>query len=101
MKLTNLSARVYYVDGIQIIPGETAEVDDKWKDNKSIQAAVEKGELRIEQEPELSKKPEKPQEPQETTTDPEEDTGGVRIKAGDIDLDVLQNNPPKKNAKGK
>lgn len=47
MKITNQSARPHYIDGILITPGATKEVDDKWKKNKTIQAHITKGELRI------------------------------------------------------
>lgn len=47
MKITNASARLYYIDGQQLAPGQTAEVDDKWKNNKSVQASITKGELKV------------------------------------------------------
>lgn len=47
MKITNSSARLYYIAGQKLAPGQTAEIDDKWKDNKTIQASITKGELRI------------------------------------------------------
>lgn len=47
MKITNQSARPHYIDGVLISPGATKEVDDKWKKNKTIQAQITKGELRI------------------------------------------------------
>lgn len=47
MKITNLSARLYYIAGQKLAPGQTAEIDDKWKDNKTVQASITKGELRI------------------------------------------------------
>lgn len=47
MKITNASARLYYIDGQKLAPGQTAEVDDKWKDNKSVQASITKGELKV------------------------------------------------------
>lgn len=47
MKITNSSARLYYIAGQKLAPGQTAEIDDKWKDNKTVQASITKGELRI------------------------------------------------------
>lgn len=47
MKITNQSARPHYIEGVLIAPGATKEVDDKWKKNKTIQAHITKGELRI------------------------------------------------------
>lgn len=47
MKITNTSARLYYIGGQKLSPGQTAEVDDKWKDNPSVQASISNGELRI------------------------------------------------------
>jgi len=47
MKITNTSARLYYISGQKLSPGQTAEVDDKWKENSSIQASISNGELRI------------------------------------------------------
>ena len=47
MKITNASARLYYIDGQQLAPGQTAEVDEKWKNNKSVQASITKGELKV------------------------------------------------------
>lgn len=47
MKITNSSARLYYIAGQKMAPGQTAEIDDKWKDNKTVQASITKGELRI------------------------------------------------------
>ncbi|QYA57423.1 hypothetical protein MIFENG_81 [Hafnia phage vB_HpaM_Meifeng] len=47
MKVTNSSARLYYIAGQKLAPGQTAEIDDKWKDNKTVQASITKGELRI------------------------------------------------------
>lgn len=47
MKITNASARLYYIAGQKLAPGQTAEVDDSWKDNKSVQASITKGELRL------------------------------------------------------
>ncbi|WP_435952735.1 hypothetical protein [Dryocola sp. BD626] len=47
MKITNASARLYYIAGQKLAPGQTAEVDDKWKDNQTIQASITKGELRL------------------------------------------------------
>lgn len=47
MKITNASARLYYIAGQKLAPGQTAEVDDSWKDNKSVQVAITKGELRV------------------------------------------------------
>lgn len=47
MKITNSSARLYYIAGKKLAPGQTAEIDDKWKDNKTVQASITKGELRI------------------------------------------------------
>ena len=47
MKITNASARLYYIAGQQLAPGQTAEVDDSWKDNKTVQASITKGELRL------------------------------------------------------
>lgn len=47
MKITNSSARLYYIAGQKLAPGQTAEIDDKWKDNKTVQSSITKGELRI------------------------------------------------------
>lgn len=47
MKITNSSARLYYIAGQKLAPGQTAEIDDKWKGNKTVQASITKGELRI------------------------------------------------------
>lgn len=47
MKITNASARLYYIAGQKLAPGQTAEVDDCWKDNKTVQASITKGELRL------------------------------------------------------
>lgn len=47
MKITNSSARLYYIAGQKLAPGQTAEIDNKWKDNKTVQASITKGELRI------------------------------------------------------
>lgn len=47
MKITNSSARLYYIAGQKLAPGQTAEIDDEWKDNKTVQASITKGELRI------------------------------------------------------
>lgn len=47
MKITNSSARLFYIAGQKLSPGQTAEIDDKWKDVKSVQASISKGELRI------------------------------------------------------
>lgn len=47
MKITNSSARLYYIAGQKLAPSQTAEIDDKWKDNKTVQASITKGELRI------------------------------------------------------
>ncbi|MGL5965620.1 MAG: hypothetical protein ACRCZ6_00230 [Kluyvera sp.] len=47
MKITNASSRLYYIAGQKLAPGQTAEVDDSWKDNKTVQASITKGELRI------------------------------------------------------
>ncbi|EMG7937308.1 hypothetical protein V5L02_001023 [Enterobacter hormaechei] len=47
MKITNASARLYYIAGQKLAPGQTAEVDDSWKDNKTVQASITKGELRL------------------------------------------------------
>ncbi|MEP8944324.1 hypothetical protein [Enterobacter ludwigii] len=47
MKITNASARLYYIAGQKLAPGQTAEVDDFWKDNKTVQASITKGELRL------------------------------------------------------
>lgn len=47
MKITNSSARLYYIAGQKLAPGQTAEIDDKWKENKTVQASITKGELRI------------------------------------------------------
>lgn len=47
MKITNASARLYYIAGQKLAPGQTAEVDDSWKDNKAVQASITKGELRL------------------------------------------------------
>ena len=43
MKITNASARLYYIAGQKLAPGQTAEVDDSWKDNKTVQASITKG----------------------------------------------------------
>ena len=47
MKITNASARLYYIAGQKLAPGQTAEVDEKWKNNKSVQASITKGELKV------------------------------------------------------
>lgn len=47
MKITNASARLYYIAGQKLAPGQTAEVEDSWKDNKSVQASITKGELKV------------------------------------------------------
>lgn len=47
MKITNESARLYYIAGQKVAPGQTAEIDDAWKSNKAVQASIEKGELRL------------------------------------------------------
>ncbi|MBG0707546.1 hypothetical protein [Enterobacter hormaechei] len=47
MKITNASARLYYIAGQKLAPGQTAEVEDSWKDNKTVKASITKGELRL------------------------------------------------------
>lgn len=47
MKITNASARLYYIAGQKLAPGQTAEAEDSWKDNKTVQASITKGELRL------------------------------------------------------
>ena len=47
MKITNASARLYYIAGQKLAPGQTAEVDDSWTDHKTVQASITKGELRL------------------------------------------------------
>ena len=47
MKITNASARLYYIAGQKLAPGQTAEVDDSWKDYKTVQASITKGDLRL------------------------------------------------------
>lgn len=47
MKITNASARLYYIAGQKLAPGQTAEVEDSWKDNQTVQASIIKGELRL------------------------------------------------------
>lgn len=47
MKITNASARLYYIAGQKLAPGQTAEVDDSWNGNKTVQASITKGELRL------------------------------------------------------
>lgn len=47
MKITNTSARLFYIAGQKLAPGQTAEVDDMWKDVKSVQASISKGEFRV------------------------------------------------------
>ena len=45
MKITNKSARLYYIDGQKIIPNQTAEIGDSWGDKPVIKQAIERGEL--------------------------------------------------------
>ncbi|CBX44521.1 hypothetical protein P88_00100 [Erwinia phage phiEt88] len=52
MKITNNSARLYYIAGKKIAPGQTAVVDDAWKENKTVIASMAKGEIRFAAEDE-------------------------------------------------
>lgn len=58
MKIKNNSSRVYCLSGMTISPGETAEVDSKWKKVKSFAAALESGELTEDKTPDKADKSE-------------------------------------------
>lgn len=47
MKITNKSKRLYYVAGQKLIPGQTAEIDDSWKEIASVKTALDGGELEL------------------------------------------------------
>lgn len=47
MKITNTSARLYYIAGQKLAPGQTAEIDDSWQDNASVKSSIAKGELKV------------------------------------------------------
>lgn len=47
MKITNTSARMYYIGGQKMAPGQTAEVEDKWGDNPTVKSSISSGELKL------------------------------------------------------